>query len=127
MDLAPDPEVLEALAASIPLTFVVRTRGSGLAQRIPVTLSYAPLLDRYELQTPQNVRSFRLRAELLDAFESLRGLPAAAGVRQVRVALDLAALPTPLHLPAWFSEAWDLDSGWQAVSLGELSRQEPAP
>lgn len=124
MDVAPDPEVLEALAASIPLTFVLRTRGPGVAERIPITLSYAPLLDRYELQTPQSVRSFRLRAELLDAFESLRGLPVSGEVQQVRIALDLAALPTPLHLPAWLSDAWDLDSGWQAVST---VRQELAP
>ena len=81
LNFAPNSDVLEALDASVPLKFVLRQRRSDsiLVQNFPdqsIVLSYAPLLERFELISNATVKPYRLRAELLDAFSNLQ-LPAA--------------------------------------------------
>ncbi len=116
LDFAPNDAVLEALDASIPINFVFAQRGKtpGNLDRLPdqsITLRYAPLLERFELNIGDTAKRFRLRAELLDAFTNLH-VPAIAGVGQVRLSLSIAALPAPLRLPALLDSDWWLDSGW---------------
>jgi hypothetical protein len=119
LDFGPNAAVLEALDASVPLKFVLTQRGKtdGNVDDPPdqsITLSYSPLLERFELNQGDSAKRFRLRAELLDAFTNLR-LPIAAGVTQVRLALSIGALPAPLRLPALLDSDWWLDTGWVVV------------
>jgi hypothetical protein len=118
LNFAPTSDVLEALDASVPLKFVLRRRMSGsiLMQNLPeqtITLSYAALLDRFELVSDAGTKPYRLRAELLDAFSNLR--LTAAGATDVRLSLSIGALPAPLRLPAMLDSDWWLDSGWVSV------------
>lgn len=127
LNFAPTPDVLEALDASVPLKFVLSQRASGsiLVQILPeqsITLSYAPLLERFELIANATVKPYRLRAELLDAFSNLQlattPIEARQGAREVRLSLSIGALPAPLRLPAVLDSDWWLDSGWVAVRVG---------
>ncbi len=122
LNFAPNSDVLEALDASVPLKFVLRQRRSDsiLVQNFPdqsIVLSYAPLLERFELISNATVKPYRLRAELLDAFSNLQ-LPAARvdadtqGTTEIRLSLSIGALPAPLRLPALLDSDWWLDSGW---------------
>ena len=128
LNFAPDADVLEALDASVPLKFVLSQRASGsiLVQVLPeqsITLSYAPLLERFELIANANVKPYRLRAELLDAFSNLRlattATDARLGAMEVRLSLSIGALPAPLRLPALLDSDWWLDSGWVKVGAGD--------
>ena len=137
LNFAPNADVLEALDASVPLKFVLsqRTSGSILVQMLPwqhapyqqmlpeqtITLSYAPLLERFELIANATVKPYRLRAELLDAFSNLQlattPIDAKLDTMEVRIRLSIGALPAPLRLPALLDSDWWLDSGWVAVRV----------
>lgn len=132
LNFAPNSDVLEALDASVPLKFVLRQRRAGaimhedLAVQF-IALSYAPLLERFELISNSATKPYRLRAELLDAFSNMQ-LPAIAGANEVRLSLSIGALPAPLRLPAMFDSDWWLDSGWVPVRVGsELPVNADAP
>ena len=126
LNFAPNADVLEALEASVPLKFVLSQRASGsiLVQMLPeqtITLSYAPLLERFELIANATVKPYRLRAELLDAFSNLQlattPIDAKLDTMEVRIRLSIGALPAPLRLPALLDSDWWLDSGWVAVRV----------
>ncbi len=123
LNFLPDADVLEALDASVPLKFVLRQRtfGSILVRYLPeqtIALSYAALLERFELISDGSVKPYRLRAELLDAFSNLQ-IASTPGVTEVRLSLSIGALPAPLRLPATLDSDWWLDSGWVKVRTGD--------
>jgi hypothetical protein len=126
----------DALDHGIPLTFRVRvdaarSRLSGprahSEQRIE--LRYFPLSRRYQLRdldAPADVRTFATPGYLLAGLSSLRlPLPAAFGAMpdgstvRVGAALETAALPGALRLPAVFEPAWQLSAAeyaWQPAA-----------
>jgi hypothetical protein len=117
----------DALDHGIPLTFRVsvdaaRSRFTGphahSEQRIE--LRYFPLSRRYQLRdldAPADLRTFATPGYLLAGLSSLRlplpakfgAIPDGATVR-VGAALDTAALPGALRLPALFEPAWQLSA-----------------
>lgn len=120
----------DALEHGIPLTLDIGLRAgrwphASHAQH-RVELRYFPLSRRYQLRDVGNedLRSFATPAYLVAALGSLRlplpaefaDLPAATPL-QVSAALDPAALPGALRLPALFEPAWRLaarDHVWAA-------------
>ncbi|MCU0756195.1 MAG: DUF4390 domain-containing protein [Xanthomonadales bacterium] len=107
---APDPRVIEALDATVPLCFQVQFSPQP-AESIRLCLTHAPLFRHYALYHGGEVQRYRLRTELFSAFEQQR-LAAPAYARAVRVRLDHGTLPPPLRVPAFFERAWQLDTGW---------------
>jgi hypothetical protein len=123
----------DALDHGIPITLRIDVRAgrwprtlAAATQRIE--LRYFPLSRRYQLREsePNDVRSFATPAYLIAALGSLRvGLPSAFAnlpattPLQVSVAIDPAALPGALRLPALFEPAWRLaakDYAWIAAA-----------
>lgn len=114
----------DALDHGIPIVLEVDVSAGRwprtLASARPrIELRYFPLSRRYQLRVPGNedVRAFATQAHLVAALGSLRlALPSAfaalpAGTPlQVSVAIDPAALPGALRLPALFEPAWRLAS-----------------
>ncbi len=108
----------DALDHGIPLAIVVDVRGADGARAQPrVELRYYPLSRRYQLAVNgrDDERGFVTRGYLLAALGSLRlSLPStfahAASPLRVSAALDPAALPGALRLPALFEPAWRLSS-----------------
>jgi hypothetical protein len=124
----------DALDHGIPLTFRLRV-DAGRWRLLPsdarveqrIELRYFPLSRRYQvrdLDAPVEVRTFPTPGYLLASLNAMRlPLPGAfASVRQgaavrVGIALETAALPGALRLPALFEPAWQLSSAeytWQA-------------
>jgi len=118
----PDALVLEALDHGIALQFDigVQAQGAGLwpatlaAQTRRVQLRYFPLSRQYQLRDLDldQARSYSSRALALAALEDLR-LPLldwkVAGTAErfsLQIALDRAALPGALRLPALLQPAW---------------------
>lgn len=118
----------DALDHGIPLTFQVDLRAGRWPLATTAThrieLRYFPLSRRYQLREAgsDDVRSFATPAYLVAALGALRlhlppafaHLPAATPLR-VSAALDPAALPGALRLPALFEPAWRLaaaDHAW---------------
>ena len=122
----------DALDHGIPVTFVIDVRagswGSAVRATPRVELRYFPLSRRYQLRSgnADDVRSFGTQAWLVAALGSLRlNLPASfthlpAGTKlRVRAAIDAAALPGALRLPALFEPAWQLasaDTSWPVAT-----------
>lgn len=114
----------DALDHGIPLTLRVDLRSSTLRAQPRVELRYFPLSRRYQLIEGgrDDERGYATRGYLLAALGSLR-LPLPAAFARlgpdapftVAVALDPAALPGALRLPALFEPAWrlaSLESTW---------------
>jgi Domain of unknown function (DUF4390) len=102
---------LEALDASVPLSFLQSLRTTeGTVEQL-ITMSYAPLYERFELVRGDKRSYFRLRAELLDAFSQIEPITFKGQALQFRVALLIERLPAPMRIPALFSSDWDLDTG----------------
>jgi hypothetical protein len=113
----------DALEHGIPLTLRIdldagrRLTRTHRQERQHVELRYFPLSRRYQLREAgsDDVRSFATPASLLAALGTLHlplpdgfaRLPAATPLR-VSAALDPAALPGALRLPALFEPAWRL-------------------
>ncbi len=112
LDFRPSEAVLEALDASVPLVFELAQRTPNGVSTQAVTLSYAPLFERFELRVGEQITPFRLRTELLDAFSSLRGVPLRLDALALRMHLQIGKLPAPLRLPALLDRDWYLDTGW---------------
>jgi hypothetical protein len=108
---APDPIVLEALDASVELRFKLSLRAPDDTRTTFVSLRFARMLNRYELEMGGVKRYFRLKAELFDAFSAMV-IGDAKTLTEVRLQLDLASLPSALRLPALLNSRWWLDSGW---------------
>lgn len=121
-DWQPDAQVLDALDHGIELPFVVTARidgaGGPVNFRRHIRLRYFPLSRQYQVSNVEDgtERSYAVRALALQAMENLR-LPFVdadrAGITglDVRIALDRAALPGALRLPAMLQSAWRMDSG----------------
>ena len=122
----------DALDHGIPIVLEVDVRAGNwprtLASARPrIELRYFPLSRRYQLRVGggDDVRALATQAHLVAALGSLRlGLPATfAGLPagtplHVRAAIDPAALPGALRLPALFEPAWRLASAettWPAA------------
>lgn len=114
----------DALDHGIPIVLEVDVRAGKwprtLASARPrIELRYFPLSRRYQLRVAGGdaVRAFATQAYLVGALGSLRlnlpatfaGLPAGTPL-QVQAAIDPAALPGALRLPALFEPAWRLAS-----------------
>ena len=111
----------DALEHGIPLTLGLElaseAHNGSMRERRTIELRYFPLTRRYQLREPGSdvVRSFSAYGSLIDALASIRiplpstfaELPPGTRLR-VRVALDHAALPGPLRLPALLEPAWRL-------------------
>lgn len=112
----------DALEHGIPITLQVEVRAGRWPKRLAqatsrIELRYFPLSRRYQLREVDGgeLRSFVTSAHLLAALGSLRlklpdafaALPATTPL-QVSAAIDPAALPGALRLPALFEPAWQL-------------------
>ena len=135
LELALTPKVEEALAKGIPLDFVIgvrldrvrpwwwdeRTGEWTLKRRIRFhALSGQYLVNTLDA-TPETSESYTSLTEALRQLGTLAALrlrladaPRAQEhyAVQLRVHLDLEALPTPLQPVAYTSLAWHLNSGW---------------
>jgi len=91
-------------------------------------LRYHALSDQYVLSnlTEQTQQSFLSRGSAIAALGELDALRLIDAQRLVpgeqynaglRVALDVEALPSPMRPWAWFSNDWQLDSGWYTWQL----------
>jgi hypothetical protein len=110
--------VMEALDASIPLRFVVQLeRRTGIADQHDIELRFDPLLERYELQHGEQRQSYRLRAEMLEAFANTLQFAEASEITRLRLWLDRTALPAPMRMPTLMDHRWRLDSGWCALDF----------
>jgi hypothetical protein len=116
----PEPQITEALDASIALIFEIKldTQNGSRSQR--AVLSHDSLLERYDLAFAGRTRHFRLRAELLDAFANTLTF-SEADIRRVRVRLLLGELPAPLRMPALLDPDWHLDTGWCVMQYAPTS------
>lgn len=107
----------DALSHGIPLRLVYDVRGCGVASWQVIELRYVPLTRHYELQRHGDAqpRSFVRRSALLASLDRIRlplpATPPAGCSGQVRVALDLTTLPTPLRFPALLRR-----SEWRMIS-----------
>lgn len=133
IDFGFSPETLEALANGVPLTilmqFQVRRADAWIwnANVTDLQLRYAirhkPLSETYEVyRLPGTAgRTFVTREAAIAALGEVRGLELVdqsrleAGVDYVvelKVSLDIEALPLPLRPTAYLSSAWKLASPW---------------
>ncbi len=125
----PEPQITEALDASIALIFEIELDiqnghvQNGSRQR--AVLSHDSLLERYDLAFAGRTRHFRLRAELLDAFANTLIFPE-ADIKRVRVRLLLGELPAPLRMPALLDPDWHLDTGWCVMQYDAQSASQSA-
>ncbi len=110
--------MLEALSNGIPLHLRYTLQGCDPRNDPELVLAYFPLTDEYELQRrsagESSPRRFARRSAMLAALRRVR-LPVPAGTsdcaQDLRIYFDLAALPTPLRLPALLDRAdWTLQS-----------------
>lgn len=133
LDLSFSTEAIEALDNGVPLTLSiqiqVRRVGAWLWEDslVDLLLSYAirykPLSERYEVYRLPGTegRSFVSREAAIRALGELAELPLidAASLEpdtdyevQLRVSLDIEALPLPLRPIAYLKPSWKLSSGW---------------
>lgn len=133
MRLAFSDEALEALASGVPLTLlldmrVMRERDywwnageAGLEQRYE--LSFHALSDKYLVKninsgSQQSMRTLGAANGLLGRVRGLPVIdrklldPAESYLLEVRVELDINALPAPMRPLAWLSRDWRLSSEW---------------
>ncbi len=110
--------MLEALDAGIALRFnyAIAACDDSQLTSTAIELSYSALTRRYSLRGGAGEqRYFVRRSGLLAALDRIRlPLESVSALRcagSVRLALDLAALPTPLRLPALL-----LPGDWQLIS-----------
>ena len=140
LELALTPKVEEALSKGIPLDVVIdfklqRQRqllwDQGIAEwKLRRQVQYHALTDQYfvisEKGTSETRESFNSLSEALRQLGSLsdlrfdvpRELPAGNYALDVRVSLDIEALPAPLRPLAYTSRAWHLNSGWLRWKVG---------
>jgi hypothetical protein len=115
-------EPWEAMQSNVVLPFAIMCRQGWQTHRIEqIRLSFSPLLQSYELvYVKRNTKQhFRVKVELLKAFEHPRAIALGKqGCERVRVELERAKLPAPLRLPALLQSAWQIDSAWANVQIG---------
>jgi Domain of unknown function (DUF4390) len=115
-------EPLAAMQSNVVLPFAIVCQQGWQTRRIEqIRLSFSPLLQSYELvYVKRNTRQhFRVKVELLKAFEHPRAIALGKlSCERVRVELERAKLPAPLRLPALLQSAWQIDSAWANVQIG---------
>lgn len=122
LDITLSPVALDALDHGIPivLEFAIDP-DHGHSQYVRWTLSYLPLMRRYQLLVDGSApRFFSSRVQLLAALDRFRiqlnnGLSAPG---EIRVRLDSAALPAPMRLPALLEPGWRIraePARWQTM------------
>lgn len=107
------PTVRQALDNGIALRLVYRIAGCGVTGFVTLRMRYTPLNRHYELQREgsTSVRRFARVGALLAALDRvhlpLQQAPTPGCTGDVRMALDLTSLPTPLRFPAFLaSDEW---------------------
>lgn len=121
--------MLDALSNGISLRLRYELLGCDDQQAPALRLSYSPLTDEYELERTgggeSTARRFARRSAMLAAMRRVR-LPIMPASRtcadSVRIAFDLAALPTPLRLPALLDRA-----DWALQSAPFALQERPSP
>lgn len=134
LDLAFTPKVEEALAKGIELTLVIDVKlnrvrrfwwGQNLGRwALRRSIRFHALAGQYLVSDPgesaDNWESFTVLADALKYLGALNELkltlpeapPAGDYSVDLRVGLDIEALPTPLRPVAYTSLSWRLNSGW---------------
>lgn len=131
------PAAIEALEHGVPLTLLISTRARrdrpgvpsrSVMHRHALELRYLPLSRHWQvtdLETGIDLnfpRLWMLTAALGEQRRFTTGLDRDAlddhawRVR-IRAELDRSALPSPMRLPAWFSNEWRLSSPWHTWHL----------
>ncbi len=127
------PKALEALDNGVPLTLEahIRIRREGawiweenlLDKRQLMLIRYQPLSRLYQVvRLPHGPKqSFVTRRAAISALGDMDGLQLLAHEKldaedayklQIKVSLDIEALPLPLRPMAYLTSDWDLSSGW---------------
>ena len=132
MDFSED--TLEALGNGIPLNFRVRTRvvqeravlwDLAVAEKVRYyQIQYHALTGQYVVRnlTQNTQESFHTRSSAIESLRVLDKLQLIDAQRLadsevhynagLRVSLDIESLPSPMRPWVWFSNDWQLDSGW---------------
>jgi Domain of unknown function (DUF4390) len=138
------PRAAEALKHGVPLTLVVKVRlnqyrrfvwnKTVFSNDLVYRLSYHALRKRYRI-FDENRGVHRYFANLepaLEAMGQIRDLPVLNPAdfepnskysAEIKVFLDIEALPLPLRSIAFLIPQWYISSGWYTWSLDELSHQ----
>ncbi|MCI0666616.1 MAG: DUF4390 domain-containing protein [Methylococcaceae bacterium] len=138
------PRAEDALKHGVPLTTVVKVRVNQyrrfiwnktvFSRNLLYRLSYHALRKRYRVYD-ENLGAHQYFASLPSALESMgriRDLPVLTSAEvqadaqynvQIKVFLDIEALPLPLRSIAYLIPQWYISSGWYTWSLDELSRR----
>lgn len=138
------PEQLqEALMQGVPLNFELnyqlvsptwaayRSRFNqfvGSGDKIVYKLSYHPLTNRYRVSIGSFSTEYATLANALRALGAvvnwrvlssgtLSGSPSSAVEAKIRLNLSISDLPRPFQINAVTSKNWQLDSGWQSLSV----------
>jgi hypothetical protein len=109
-----DAELIAALEAHVAFWFIKSWRCGAYSGQMREELFLAPLSRQYRVRASDgSERSFRLRSEALSAIEEIAlVLDQCVQPPELRMALDLGALPAPLRVPALLDARWQLDSNW---------------
>jgi hypothetical protein len=138
------PRAEDALKHGVPLSMVVKIRVNQyrrllwnktvFSKNMTYRISYHALRKRYRI-SDESLGEHRYFVSLQSAVEAMgriRDLPVlhaadiAADARynvQIKVLLDIEALPLPLRSIAYLIPQWYISSGWYTWSLDELSRR----
>lgn len=138
------PRAEDALKHGVPLTLVVKIRVNQqrrfiwnktvFSKNLMYRLSYHALRKRYRVYD-ENLGAHRYFASLksaVDAMGKIRDLTVLNAAEreadsqynvQLKVLLDIEALPLPLRSIAYLIPQWYISSGWYTWSLDELSRR----
>ena len=134
------PRALDALKNGVPLTFVLRVKlyrhrkyvwnNTLVSRSIRYRLSYHALPKRFRVvsETLGIQRNFANLEDALVAMGEIRDVPLtktqdiSAGhsyIAQLKVSLDIEALPLPLRSVAYVIPQWYISSGWYKWPLEE--------
>jgi Domain of unknown function (DUF4390) len=134
----------DALKNGVPLTLVVKVRlnqyrrfvwnKTVFSNNLIYRLSYHALRKRYRVyDESRGVHQYFVSLQpAVTAMGRIRDLPVlspaeieadAKYTAQIKVLLDIEALPLPLRSIAFLIPQWYINSGWYTWSLDELSRQ----
>lgn len=138
------PRAEDALKHGVPLTLVVKIRvnqtrrfiwnKTAFSKNMMYRLSYHALRKRYRV-SDESLGANQYFASLQSAVEAMgriRGLAVLSPAdfdtdtrynAQIKVILDIEALPLPLRSIAYLIPQWYISSGWYTWSLDELSRR----
>ncbi|MGR9108031.1 MAG: DUF4390 domain-containing protein [Gammaproteobacteria bacterium] len=138
------PRALDALQHGVPLTTVVKVRlnqyrrliwnRTVFSKNMIYRLSYHALRKRYRVfdENTESSQYFVNLEPALEAMGRIRNLPLPVSTEipadsrydvQIKLFLDIEALPLPLRSIAYLMPQWYISSGWYTWSLEELNRR----